>query len=604
MPPVTPELVSRPRLIERLEAGRHRKLTLVSAPAGFGKTTLLTEWAHADKQVSRIRDSFGWFSLDRDDNDPSRFWTYLISSIQTIFPHIGQVALDMIQTPHPPPLDSILTSLINDISTRKEHFVLIIDDYHMIESDAIGRAMAFLLEHMPLQMHLVIASRVDTPLPLALLRGRGQLNEFNSTDLRFTFDEAESFFNEVMNLGLSKSGVRVLENRTEGWVASLQMAAISMRGHNDIPQFIDSFSGSQRYVLDYLSEEVLYRQTKNVQSFLLETSILDSFDAPLCDAVTQRGDAAEVLDYLEAANLFLVPLDDEREWFRYHSLFADLLRNQLMRQFPDLPPELHQRASRWFEKEELSTEAISHALAAGDQQRAADLIERVAIPMITIGSKVSTVLGWLASLSTELIITRPWLCVVLASARIADGRLDDVEPLLISAEESLSTPQENDAENAVDHAGIRRAILALRASASTLGDIDIQRNLQLLLEAFAQLPEDETFTRSPIALNLGVVHAMKGEMNIACQYLNEAINLAQATGNRHLSRYLQHLHQVATRFNFAAWRRDQNAIPSTEEHRQIVTLMRHKDEEGAKAAMRAHIENARQRIVGTIAVAE
>ena len=263
-PLVPPELVSRPRLIERFESGLHRKLTLLSAPAGFGKTTLLTEWTHQHKENSRVQLLVSWVSLDRDDNDPARFWVYFIAALQAVYPEIGQSAVAMIQSPQPPPAESFLTSLINEMTKKPDRIVLILDDYHMIENDTIHNEMAFLLEHMPPQMHLVIASRVDPPLPLALLRGRGQLNEFNAADLRFTYDETEAFFNEVMKLGLSKLGVKVLENRTEGWVASLQMAAISMKGHTDIQKFIYSFSGSQRYVLDYLTEEVFSQQPTDV----------------------------------------------------------------------------------------------------------------------------------------------------------------------------------------------------------------------------------------------------------------------------------------------------------------------------------------------------
>ncbi|NQT74708.1 MAG: hypothetical protein HQ553_18375 [Chloroflexi bacterium] len=534
-PLVPPELVSRPRLIERFEAGLHRKLTLVSAPAGFGKTTLLTEWVHQHREDSQVQMPVGWISLDKDDNDPSRYWTYYVEALQMIHPDMGRSVIDMIQSPQPQPVESFLTSLINELNIRTEPFVLILDDYHMIENETIHHAMTFLLEHMPPQMHLVISSRVDPPLPLALLRGRGQLNQFSATDLRFTFGETEAFFNEVMKLGLSKLGVKVLENRTEGWVASLQMAAISMRGHNDIQKFIYSFSGSQRYVLDYLTEEVFTQQPADVQSFLLETSILDRLTAPLSNAVTKRNDAMEKLDYLEAANLFLVPLDDERKWFRYHTLFADLLRSQLTRTLPDLPPLLHQRASQWFEQEGLTAEAIDHALAAGDFEKAANLIEAIAVTMITVESKVSTLLRWIAKLPDELINKRPWLCIALAGARMAAGRLDDVEPLLRSVEAMLSTTAENNSETVADHTKIRSVVLALRASASAQGDIDIQRNLEPLREAFEQLPDDETFARAPIALNLGVAYAMRGEMNTANRFLNEALTLGKATGNPYIA---------------------------------------------------------------------
>lgn len=534
--PLVPlEMVSRPRLVDRFEAGLHRKLTVLSAPAGFGKTTLLAEWAQRHREPSEVHLPVGWLFLDKDDNDPSRYWTYCIAALQTIYPDLGRSITAMIQSPQPSPVESFLTSMINEIARRAERLVLILDDYHVIENEAIHHAMSYLLEHMPRQMHLVISGRVEPPLPLALLRGRGQLNEFTATDLRFTFGETEAFFNDVMKLGVSKLGLKALENRTEGWVASMQMAAISMRGHDDIQKFIHSFSGSQRHVLDYLTEEVFSRQPVDVQSFLLETSILDQLSVALCNAVAKREDAAEKLHYLEGANLFLMPLDDERKWFRYHPLFADLLRKQLTRLHPDLPVQLHHRASEWFEREGLTAEAIEHAFAAQDLQRAARLIEAVAVPMITMESKVSTLLGWLTKLPHDLVDTRPWLCIALAAAYLAGGRLDEIEPLLRSAEErATAAGGDETAETIEDRARIRSVVMALRANTASVRG-DIQRTPELCHEALKQLPEDETFARAPIALNLGVAYAMRGEMQTAGEYLNEAAALGQATGNPYLA---------------------------------------------------------------------
>lgn len=532
IPPVPLELVSRPRLIERIDAGIHRKLSLISAPAGFGKTTLLSEWAHQSTVVNpNSHSSVAWVSLDKNDNDLSRFWAHFIAALQTIHLNMDRSVSAMVKSPQKLPAESFLTYLINEMTEKPDRFVLILDDYHLIENETIHHDMTFLLEHLPPQMHLVIAGRVDPPLPTALLRGRGQLNEFTATDLRFTYNETEAFFNDAMKLGVSKLGVKVLENRTEGWVASLQMAAISMRGHNDIQKFIYSFSGSQRYVLDYLTEEVFSQQPADVQSFLLETSILDRLTVSLCNAVTKRDDAMDKLDYLEAANLFLVPLDDERKWFRYHPLFADLLRSILKRSPPDLPQMLHHRASQWFEHEGLSAEAIDHALAAEDFEKAANLIESVAVPMITVESKVSTLLAWLIELPDELVATRPWLSISLASTRLAAGRLDDVEPLLRSAEEVLSAiPEEKTANTIADHSRINGALMILRAYTAWQQGNTL-RTVELCHDALKHLPAHETFARAPIALILGVVHAMRGEMKTASQYLEEASNLGQASGN-------------------------------------------------------------------------
>ncbi len=276
IPPIPPELVSRPRLTERFEAGLHRKLTLVSAPAGFGKSTVLSEWAHQTAEGNcRSPVRIAWVSLDKDDNDPERFWTYLIASLGTVQEGLGATILPKLQTPNPPPVKSLLTPLINELADNMDRLCLVLDDYHVIDTESIHDAMRFLLDHIPPTMHLAIASRVEPPLPLARLRGKGQLNELGITDLRFTLNETQAFFNEAMKLGLSDENVAVLENRTEGWIASLQMAAISMQGREDIPDFIRTFSGSQRHILAYLTQEVLERQPADTQAFLLETSILD-----------------------------------------------------------------------------------------------------------------------------------------------------------------------------------------------------------------------------------------------------------------------------------------------------------------------------------------
>ncbi|HZD58696.1 MAG TPA: AAA family ATPase [Anaerolineales bacterium] len=320
VPPPPPKAVLRPRLIKHLNEGRHRKLTLISAPAGFGKTTLVSEW------VARRERPVAWLSLDEGDNDPTRFMIYLIAALQTIAPNIREGVLSALQSPQPPSTESILTTLLNEIATLPDRFIFVLDDYHIIDSKPVDNILAFLLEHRPLQMHLVIATREDPHLPLARLRARGQLSELRASDLRFTPVEAAEFLNRVMGLNLSEGDVAALEARTEGWIAGLQMAAISMQGLPDASSFIRSFTGSHRFVLDYLLEEVLHRQPVEIQTFLLLTSILDRLCGPLCDAVLgspsasaqETVSAQETLEYLERANLFIVPLDDERRWYRYH----------------------------------------------------------------------------------------------------------------------------------------------------------------------------------------------------------------------------------------------------------------------------------------------
>ena len=352
IPPPRPKVVLRPRLIERLNEGLHRKLTLISAPAGFGKTTLVSAWvAGCDRPVA-------WLSLDEGDSDPARFLSYLIAALQTIAANVGEGLLAMLQSPQPPPPETILTALLNEIAAIPEPFVLVLDDYHAVDARAVDEALAFLLEHLPPQMHLVIATREDPQLPLARLRARGQLTELRATDLRFTPSEAAGFLNQVMGLNLSAEDIAALETRTEGWIAGLQLAALSMQGHQDAAGFIQSFTGSHHFVLDYLMEEVLQQQSESVQTFLLRTSILDRLCGPLCDAVLLDPSASgqETLEYLERANLFIVPLDNERRWYRYHHLFADLLRQRLQQSTVSpggdegrLIDELHRRASIWYE---------------------------------------------------------------------------------------------------------------------------------------------------------------------------------------------------------------------------------------------------------------
>src|SRR5438876_8981203 len=370
IPPLRPQVVIRPRLIERLNEGLHRKLTLIAASAGFGKTTLVSEWVEG---IERPGARTAWLSLDEGDNDPTRFLTYLVAALQAIAATIGEGVLGVLQSPQPPPTASILTALLNDLTTIKDHFVLVLDDYHVIDAKPVDHALTFLLDHLPPHMHLVIATREDPPLPLARLRARGQLTEVRVTDLRFTHSEAAGFLNQVMGLGLSAQDIAALETRTEGWIAGLQLAAISMQGQPDAASFITSFTGSHHFVMDYLVEEVLGQQSERVQAFLLRTSILDRFCGPLCDAVLLDPSASgqETLEYLERANLFIVPLDNERRWYRYHHLFADLLRQRLQQSTASSPgderdgvAEFHRRASQWYEDHSLAIEAFPHAVAA------------------------------------------------------------------------------------------------------------------------------------------------------------------------------------------------------------------------------------------------
>ena len=468
IPRLRPHVVIRPRLIERLNEGLHRKLTLISAPAGFGKTTLASAWvASCDRQVA-------WLSLDEGDSDPTRFLTYLVAALRTIAANIGEGVLGVLQSPQPthqPPTASILTALLNEITTIPDNFVLVLDDYHVIDAKPIDHALTYLVEHLPPQMHLAIATREDPPLPLARLRVGGHLTELRAVDLRFTPSEAAAFLNQVMGLNLSAQDIAALETRTEGWIAGLQLAAISMQGHKDTISFIKSFTGSHHFVLDYLVEEVLQQQPESVQNFLLRTSILDRMSGPLCDAVLLDATTSgqETLEYLERANLFIVPLDNERRWYRYHHLFADLLRQRLHQSTASSPgderdgvAELHRRASQWYEDNGLEIEAFHHAVAANDVERAERLIEGKGMPLQFRGAMIS-VLNWLESLPTTILDARPSLWVTYASALTMTGQpISNVEEKLQAAEAALQETEPDDKiRDLAGHIAAIRAMLAV-----------------------------------------------------------------------------------------------------------------------------------------------
>jgi LuxR family maltose regulon positive regulatory protein len=447
IPKRRPGLVSRPRLIERMQQASEGKLTLVSAPAGFGKTTLLAEWLASSKRAA------GWVSLDQNDNDPAFFWAYFITALQKACPEpcrrgrpeVGESALALLHSLQPPPIDSILTTLINEISAIEQdpstgsghRFTLILDDYHVIDAQPIHSAIAFLLDHLPPQMHLIIASRSDPPLPLSRLRARGDLTELRASDLRFTPDEAAAFLNEVMSLNLSASDVAALETRTEGWIAGLQLAALSMQGRDDLPGFVRAFTGNDRYIVDYLVEEVLWRQPERVRSFLLQTSILDRLSGPLCDAVTEREDGKRMLEALDRGNLFVVPLDDKRQWYRYHHLFADVLRAHALEEQPDQIPALHRRAAFWFEEHGMSAEAIEQARAAGDHETVARLLAANFEAFERIG-RYASIARWFASLPEEMIRKRPRLALTHALVALASDNNNQAARRLTSwAEEAI-----------------------------------------------------------------------------------------------------------------------------------------------------------------------
>ena len=534
IPPVRTGVVPRARLIERLNEVLQRKLALISAPAGFGKTTLVSEW------VASFGKPVAWLSLDEVDSDPTRFITYLIAALQTIAPDIGKRALAAIQSPQLPPAETILISLLNDVAALPDSFILTLDDYHLIDSDPIDRALTFLLDHMPPQMHLVIATREDPSLPLPRYRVRGYLTELRATDLRFTLAEAADFLNRIMGLNLSEGDIAVLDKRTEGWIAGLQLAALSMKDREDITCFIQAFTGSHRYVLDYLIEEVLQRQSEHVRGFLMRTAILDRLCAPLCNVVTEQEDGKDLLDILERSNLFLMPLDDQRQWYRYHHLFAEVLQVRLTDAKPDLVPALHKRASIWYEHNGLAADAIYHALAAKDFERAAALIE-LAVPEMRRNRQGATVteLGWLKALPGDLVRLRPVLCVAYAYASFGGGELEYVEAWLRDAERWLEPADMGERPESaragmvvVDEREFRRlpGMIALMRTAQALARGDMPETVKNARRVLDLAPADDYLMLGGAASTLGLAAWANGDLNAACRMIADGMTNVRRAG--------------------------------------------------------------------------
>ncbi|HPL27960.1 MAG TPA: LuxR C-terminal-related transcriptional regulator [Anaerolineae bacterium] len=552
IPQARHEVVERPRLAARLDEGLRCALTLVSAPAGSGKTTALAAWA------AKLGMPVAWLSLDKDDNDPTRFFAYLGAALRVVRPHAGEAVAAAFQSPHPPESEAVLAALVNEIAADASPFVLVLDDYHAIKGHAIHSAIAFLVEHMPAPLHLVVATRSDPPLPLGRLRGQMQLIELRAADLRFTAQEAAIFLSRVMGLTLAGEKVAALEARTEGWIVGLQLAALSMRGREDVAGFIAAFTGSHHYILDYLIEEVLQRQPTAVQTFLLHTSILDRLCGPLCDAVLGSGEgdgprSQQMLEHLERNNLFIVPLDNERRWYRYHHLFADLLRQQLGRLHAGLVPELHRRAGLWHQGNGLTSEAIGHLLRAGEHDTAAALVEQEALSLLRRG-ELTTLSGWLEALPTVWVRGRPHLCLYQAWTLAMTGRLDEAELLLEDVERHQAL-QPGGVES------LHGQVAAVRAWTASLKG-EAVRALALAREALQQLPESDLLMRSMVHFSLNMVCLSTGNLGGAYQALTEGVRMARAAGNRHaavsaigsLGGYelvLGRLHQAAETFQTA-----------------------------------------------------
>ncbi len=526
IPPARSKIVPRHRLIEQLNKGLHHRLTLISAPAGFGKTTLVSEWIVGCERPT------AWVSIDEGDSDPISFLTYLISAMQTINAGIGSEVLEVIQASQLPPIESILTTLLNEISTIPNEFVLVLDDYHLIDARLVDDTLTFLLEHLPPQMHVVITTREDPNFPLARFRARNQLTELRVTDLRFTPLEAAEFLNQVMDLSLSAKDVAALETRTEGWIAGLQLAALSMQGHQDIPGFIQAFAGDHRYIVDYLVEEVLKRQPESIRNFLLQTSILDRMNGPLCDAVIGQPGAKALLETLQRGNFFLIPLDDKRHWYRYHHLFAEVLHMHLMTEQPDQIPVLHRRASEWYEQNDSTPEAIHHALAAQDFDRVADLIERV-LPILQQSRQEPALLVWLKALPDELFQNRPVLSVHYAGTLLQNGQLDGVESRLRDAERWLVVPADlHERPISVNEEDFKRlpAFVAMYHAAIALAQGDVVNATKHARKVLELAREDDEFPRGAASSLLGLASWTSGDLETAYRMFADGMSYLQKVG--------------------------------------------------------------------------
>ncbi|WP_110516304.1 LuxR C-terminal-related transcriptional regulator [Herpetosiphon llansteffanensis] len=513
IPSLRTSVVNRSLLLARLQRGLDRRVTVVAAPAGFGKTTLLSTWL---QQTSHAK---AWLTLDQRDNDPLRWLSYLVAALQTIEPTLGQSVQQALQAAQPAPSEQLIVSLINEINQIKQPIIVVLDDYHVIENQAVDDMLNFLLEHMPTTIHLVLATREDPQIPLARLRARGQLNELRVADLRFNLAESSEFLNTVMGLHLPDQAIAKLETRTEGWVAGLQLAALSLQGQHDPNSFIETFSGQHQFILDYLLSEVLHQQTPAIQAFLLQTSILERMTGPLCDAVLNQTNSQAILAQIDQAHLFIVALDQQRAWYRYHQLFSDLLRQRLAQQLTQQElATLHQRASHWYQHHDLVLEAFQHATLAHDYQRAEELM--IQMPLHANGF-VSAMLNWLASLPNTVLDQQPSLWVRYAAILLVMGQTSGVEPKLQAAERGLQQQPANERN---------RDLLGQIAAARTtiaLTQYQIETIIAQAQRAFGYLHPQNLPFRATTNWALAYAHQVRGERQNTNIALTQAIELSQ-----------------------------------------------------------------------------
>ena len=527
-PPLHPTLIRRPRLLKSLDRALRCKLTIISAPAGSGKSTLISEW-----KTTRAEDCLTWVTLDSTDNDPTQFWSYVVGALATCYPGIGEAMTGLLNASPPVASEALVTNLINTFiaCSNGREMILVLDDYHAIEKETIHHALTFLLDHLPPRLHLIIATRVDPALPLARLRIRGQLTELH--DLCFTTEEAFEFLHDGMGIELTMADANRLVEQTEGWIAGLQVAALVLREHPDIPSFLQTLTGEHRYVLDFLAKEVLERQPEEIQMFLLLTSPLKSFSAGLCDAITGRDDSYAVLAQLDASNLFLIALDQERHWYRYHALFRDFLYSVLLRKHPEKIDMLHRRASLWYERQGMIAEAIDHALAGIDNGRAAILIERIARTLWLQG-EWKIILNWIERLPEENIypelgLFHAWALIANSQLRVAEKRLDAVENGLRPPAQAIAVSRRKHPFYPA-HAVIELSVL--RATIARIRE-DAPRTIALSLQALKHITAEDDLLQSIIFLNLGHAYRLQGQIDKAIEAFSRSIMHGQEIQNIH-----------------------------------------------------------------------
>lgn len=520
VPRLRPTHVARPRLLDYLNNAFiqgdsfSRKLTTVCAPAGYGKTTLAIDW------LGTLDLPVCWLSLDESDNDPVRFLTYLVHAIRQVHPEFGNAALGMLQSPQLPPPEALLTPLLNEIETARSPFVLLIDDYHLIQTPAIHQYLNFLADYQPPQMHTVVVSREDPPLPLHRYRARGEMLEIRQENIRFTLEETADFIENLVEQKLSAESLKTVEHRTEGWVTGMQLLALSLQEHQDADDFIRAFKGSDRFVLDYLFEEVFQRQPEEVQAFLLKTSILEHLTAGLCQAVTGDEDSRKILEVLDQSNLFILPIDHTHTWYRYHRLFLDLLRHRLRLQKEISQADLHRRASLWYEEEGYLEKAVNHALAGEDWSRAGELILQISDGLMKSGA-IATLLGWFRQIPEEVICSKPEYCLTYGW------------PLVLATDVKTAGFYLNKAEEMAGGKGkLAGEIASAQAFLSqTIGDESAL--IEQSESALSLLPKSDLGSRSIVALNLGIAYWHQGAMEKANRTMSEAVAASRQTHNRY-----------------------------------------------------------------------